>query len=650
MKNFTLFQITLIFAVFVSWQTSYAQPSPTDCILDAPDITSFIEDGVSIENHGWACSDPGALPVIGTSATNTPDAATGGANSGPDMDFTITRKCNTGNDTPIDVWYKFSPTGALDAWVDLYRGTTNGDDMVIELFEETATLGGDCTGSITGTIVYMGCSDQGAGQFAERERATCTGLSGERIDISGLIAGTTYYLRIYEWGADASPDADIDFGLCAERSTPIGPAVDNCNNLDALVAPAGLIEASTGCANTPAAGRDVTISYFNQSNGGSFGNDASGFVDNNLALPCPSSEYASNSTLASPTPGTAIKDVGCDNDSGNDNAGVVLNNVLNNNIMYAFRVSVPDCDPTNNVKVTLSFTNLEAFPAGGAIQGTVMGPLPGTETPPANDVGACENASPTVFTFSHVPDDNNCFSISNADDFIAGTFIVMIEGSNGTLVKWDLIVDIDYQATCADAEPDCDLALGGGTVGASALAVDLTGFAGRAEKMGNQLEWMTASEKDHHYFDVERALDAKNFINIGRIDAMGDANEPQRYAYFDSDAPSVAYYRLKLVDMNDKHAYSRTILINRKSEDLSINSVFPMPVLDEASISFQTATEGKAQITLTDVNGRIVEQRQVNTVEGENIQQFNLSQAATGVYFATIEFNNQQLVQRIIKQ
>lgn len=630
--HYNLFSLMLL--TMFSWQTMYAQPSPTDCILDAPDITAFIEDGVTAANHGWTCSDPSTLPVIGTSTTPTDLTAI--------ADFTITRKCNTTNATPADVWYQFTPTVAnLNAWVDLYRGTTNGDDMVIELFETTTALGGDCN-LITGGIAYLGCSDQGTGLSSERERATCTGLSGERIDVSDLTMGTTYYLRIYEFGGTTAPAADIDFSLCAEVSTPIGPAVDNCVQLDAISSLDGIIGATTGCANNPATARDVTITYINQSNAGSFGNDALGFVDNNTLAPCNGSTYAENSTLPAPASGTAIKDVGCDDDPSNDNTGVVVNNVLNNNVMYA--INIDPCDVTNNVVVTLDFANLEATPADGALQGTVIGPLNGDAT----DIEACRNAGPAILTFSHRPSDNTCVAISNADDFIDGTFIVMIEGSSGTLLKWDLTIDIQYNDACGDNELPCDMAIGNGTVDGT-LGVELVAFEGRAEEGGNRLEWLTNTEKDNNFFEVERSTDGVTFSTITRVDGKGTSNTKQHYVYFDNTAPTNAYYRLKAVNYNDEHDYSKIIQVNRKAGTLNINSVYPVPVTHEANISFNTNAIGTAKMILTDVYGKTISMKEVNTIAGENIERVDMNGQAAGVYFVTINYNGHQVVQRIVK-
>lgn len=637
MKDFK--NLTLLFCLsLLGWQPIFAAHSPADCILEAVDITDYIENGITEANHGWTCSDPTNLPVIAT--TTTPDL------NGLSIDFSIPRACNTTNDTPVDVWYKFTPTMALNAWVDLYRGAANGD-MVIELYSTTTALGGDCS-AITGEIAYMGCSDQGNGNFAERERAICTGLSGERIDISGLPVNETYYLRIYEWNATTSPVADIDFALCVEVSTPIGPAEDDCSDLDMNSdgSEDGLIEATTGCGNAPE-GRDVDITYFRQSNAGSFGNSLAGFSEGNIFTPCTLSEYADNSIIPTSTTGTADVDTNCD---GIDNTlSLVVNNVINNNVMYAVRVS--PCDAGNSATVTIEFSDLVAYPTDGALQVTVVGPLPGVGDPaPTTDAGACATALPTVFTLAHDVTTSNCVSFTNSGNFIAGTFIIMVEGSNGTLLKWDLNINIDYTAACATGSCDeTDAINPDNTEPDPILAVGFAGFKGFVEAKGNRLVWETETETENKLFEVERSENGRDFSKIGVVNGQGTTTTAQRYVYFDNSAPYMAYYRLKQVDFNGQYTYSNTIQIDRKAGDLTINNIYPVPVLEEAFISFSTKAIGKATISLTDVFGKVISTKEVATIAGENKEIIDLSSQAAGVYFVTIDYNDRQAVQRIMK-
>lgn len=106
-----------------------------------------------------------------------------------------------------------------------------------------------------------------------------------------------------------------------------------------------------------------------------------------------------------------------------------------------------------------------------------------------------------------------------------------------------------------------------------ALPVELIGFVGKTAGLSNLLEWVTASEKDAHYFDVEKSMDGKAWAKIGRVTASGNSNTLRSYYFEDlkpSDKPT--YYRLKQVDFDLKHEYSKIIAIN------SVGGAVPLSV------------------------------------------------------------------------
>ena len=63
-----------------------------------------------------------------------------------------------------------------------------------------------------------------------------------------------------------------------------------------------------------------------------------------------------------------------------------------------------------------------------------------------------------------------------------------------------------------------------------------------------RLDWMTFTEINNHYFEIERSADAKTWETIGKVLGAGNSSSKNYYQFFDR-APlnGINYYRLKLV-------------------------------------------------------------------------------------------------------
>lgn len=97
------------------------------------------------------------------------------------------------------------------------------------------------------------------------------------------------------------------------------------------------------------------------------------------------------------------------------------------------------------------------------------------------------------------------------------------------------------------------------------VPIELVKFEGYNKDNYNQLEWITATETDNDYFDIERSLDGFNWLKIGRIIGFGTTNTSHNYSFIDYSNDSISYYRLKQVDYNGQYKYSNIISIYSES-------------------------------------------------------------------------------------
>lgn len=93
-----------------------------------------------------------------------------------------------------------------------------------------------------------------------------------------------------------------------------------------------------------------------------------------------------------------------------------------------------------------------------------------------------------------------------------------------------------------------------------ALPVELVSWKAAPESGGIRLSWVTSSEKNVSHFIPERSPDTRSFCSLGRIEAGG--NQTGRYFFMDGEpSPALAYYRLKMVDLDGKETYSDVVSV-----------------------------------------------------------------------------------------
>lgn len=93
------------------------------------------------------------------------------------------------------------------------------------------------------------------------------------------------------------------------------------------------------------------------------------------------------------------------------------------------------------------------------------------------------------------------------------------------------------------------------------LPITLLTFDGRLDKKTIPLTWTTAQELNSSYFEIEKSTDGSNFHDLAKVGAAGSSFVQRDYHYVDVKVNELNYYRLKMVDIDGRFEYSKTILI-----------------------------------------------------------------------------------------
>jgi agmatine deiminase len=139
-------------------------------------------------------------------------------------------------------------------------------------------------------------------------------------------------------------------------------------------------------------------------------------------------------------------------------------------------------------------------------------------------------------------------------------------------------------------------------VASAPLPITLFSFSGENKNNNVELKWQTATELNASHFEVERSIDGLVFQKLAKINVKNEANST--YTYVDTDFPNgkPLYYRLKMVDIDQKFEYSKIISLQITSTtDLPV--VQPNPSQNDIEIWFNN-NDGVLQIY--NVSGQIV--------------------------------------------
>ncbi|AXY74146.1 DUF1565 domain-containing protein [Paraflavitalea soli] len=171
------------------------------------------------------------------------------------------------------------------------------------------------------------------------------------------------------------------------------------------------------------------------------------------------------------------------------------------------------------------------------------------------------------------------------------------------------------------------------------MPLRLLSFKGNQRSGYNQLQWATAEEINTRHFELESSTDGSSFTRIATIAAAGNGNNG--YSYDDQSIHAgKTFYRLKMVDLDQRFTYSSVIAITNNSNN-SLR-LFPNPVSDITYIHAGNALL-HSKATLHDANGRLLQTIIITT----NPQPIQLQHLVKGLY--VVQFAD-GTAERLIKQ
>ncbi len=185
------------------------------------------------------------------------------------------------------------------------------------------------------------------------------------------------------------------------------------------------------------------------------------------------------------------------------------------------------------------------------------------------------------------------------------------------------------------------------------LPIELANFNANAELTYNNVEWITATETNNNYFEVEASQDAVNFIKIATVKGAGNSNAELRYAIKDKNYYPTTYYRLKQVDFDGKYSYSELRVVtrfNKNSKELFMVDISPNPTQNEVKIIVTNGVKEEYRIDVLSIDGKLLMKRIIDAKDFTKGATLDLSALENGLYHVEISNSVGYVMKKVIKQ
>ncbi|TAE89926.1 MAG: T9SS C-terminal target domain-containing protein, partial [Bacteroidetes bacterium] len=195
--------------------------------------------------------------------------------------------------------------------------------------------------------------------------------------------------------------------------------------------------------------------------------------------------------------------------------------------------------------------------------------------------------------------------------------------------------------------------MGADEIVSNPLPVKLLSFNAQALSTDAWVTWTTAAEVNNKGFELERSFDGKTFEFTQFIEGASNSNKINNYQYIDAGILAktpIVYYRLKQVDYNGRFEYSETVMVSKPKTSSNEVVVYPNPTSGIISLLIETDVEENYEVTITNMNGKVVYNRQLLAQQGNNqITLPGSDELISGIYFVRVTGQQQTKVIKLVK-
>lgn len=168
-----------------------------------------------------------------------------------------------------------------------------------------------------------------------------------------------------------------------------------------------------------------------------------------------------------------------------------------------------------------------------------------------------------------------------------------------------------------------------------------------------KLDWVTGHEKDVSHFVVERSTNGTDYNEVGVVFAKGNSTAVQEYTFpetLNTTAKGVVYYRLKMMDTENRHQYSpvRIVRLGDATTDVQVQA-YPNPVVNELRITVPVKWQNQVvSYELYNTNGNVV--KRVTNTSASQTETMSVADLGAGTYVMKAYTKDEVASQRVVKR
>lgn len=182
------------------------------------------------------------------------------------------------------------------------------------------------------------------------------------------------------------------------------------------------------------------------------------------------------------------------------------------------------------------------------------------------------------------------------------------------------------------------------------LPVTIAEFNMECTQTGVAIYWITTTELNSDYFDLERSSDGLNFQPIAHLKAAGNSTVPLHYKFTDDNKfSSGAYYRLKEVDFDGTTDFSNVIHSACAPSLTGAVRIYPNPVYDLINYQINAKPQGVVSIEILDQAGQAIIREQYIANSDSGIPPTDVSFLNEGFYFVKLRHEQNMFLLKFIK-
>ncbi|MGB8191478.1 MAG: GEVED domain-containing protein [Chitinophagaceae bacterium] len=184
------------------------------------------------------------------------------------------------------------------------------------------------------------------------------------------------------------------------------------------------------------------------------------------------------------------------------------------------------------------------------------------------------------------------------------------------------------------------------------LPVSLLSFTAQAEADTRvRLNWSTGKEISFNGFELERSTDGLSWKQLAIIASNSNGAPVNNYLYYDQYPENgLSYYRLKMLSADGSYQYSEVRLVELKRLNVGLK-IIPNPAKSATSVTFTLNRNEQVNISVIDISGRKVVQKNILLEKGLNkVMLDDVQRLLPGTYVIQITTSLGIMNEKLVKQ